>query len=301
MKAIKPMTKRSYFATLAILFMAALTACGPKEDASKFVALKGADAVNKAATKANPNGDPVLNANSFTVTPRATPAKIGEAFKDCPECPELVTIPAGNYLMGGTHAINIDRNLAVGKFEITQRQWRAIMNLPSMVNPARFASCGMNCPVEQVGWHYANVYITELNKKTGLKFRMLTEAEWEYAARAGTTTKYSFGDDATRLGEYAWFFDNTESTKPVGAKLPNAWGLYDMQGNVEEWVLDCMTKLKNLPADGYAFGGAACAYHATRGGSWSHNPDMLALTERGGYGAEYQDSVVGFRVVRELQ
>jgi formylglycine-generating enzyme required for sulfatase activity len=299
MKATKPMMKRSYFAILATLLMAALTGCGPKEDASKFVPINAVDI--KASASTNAKGDPVLNANSFTVTPRATAPKIGEAFKDCAECPELVPIPAGNYLMGGSHAINIDRNLAVGKFEITQRQWRSIMNASSMVNPARFASCGMSCPVEQVAWHYANVYITKLNEKTGLKFRMLSEAEWEYAARAGTTTTYSFADDAQRLGDYAWYFDNAESTKPAGTKLPNAWGLYDMHGNVEEWVLDCTTKLKNLPANGYAFGGAACRYHSTRGGSWSHNPDAQVVAERGSYDAEYQGSTVGFRVVRELE
>jgi formylglycine-generating enzyme required for sulfatase activity len=296
MKATKPMKKRSAIVAAAILFFVVLAGCGPKEDTTKFVAL------NSAKLTANVNGDPVINANSFSVAPRTVPPKIGEAFKDCQECPELVAIPAGNYLMGGIHPINIDRNLAVGKFEITQRQWRSIMNLSSMVNPARFASCGMNCPVEQVGWHYANVYIAKLNQITGLKFRMLSEAEWEYVARAGgTTTKYSFGDDATRLGDYAWFFDNAESTKPVGTKMPNAWGLYDMHGNVEEWVLDCQTKLKNLPADGTAFGGAACQYHATRGGSWSHNPNAQAVAERGSYDAEYQGSVVGFRVVRELE
>ncbi len=101
-------------------------------------------------------------------------------------------------------------------------------------NPSGFKDCGEHCPVENVSWHMAQDFISGLNRKESTyKYRLPTEAEWEYACRAKTETAYSFGDEVDRLGEYAWNRDNSESQiHPVGKKKPNAWGLYDMHGNV---------------------------------------------------------------------
>jgi formylglycine-generating enzyme required for sulfatase activity len=263
--------------------LSVLSGCGPTE---KKIDLKKQDVVD----------DAVFKLIERTVTP-----KVGETFRDCAACPDLIVIPPGSFQMGGVHNVTIGANLAVGKFEVTQKQFMLLAKSMAMTNPARFDTCGENCPVERVHWHTANRYIERLNKRTGLKFRLLSESEWEYAARAGSTAAYGFADDAARLGDYAWYFDNTESTKPVGSKRANAWGLHDMQGNVEEWVGDCRTALKNIPIDGKKSGGNNCAYFSVRGGSWSHPPEQLSLNERGSYGAEYQESTVGFRLARELE
>jgi formylglycine-generating enzyme required for sulfatase activity len=291
MKSIAATVSFHLMVTLTVVFLGVLAGCGQKEDASKFVALK----------PKNANDESISDTNSFIVATPATRPKVGESFKDCAACPELVVIPAGNFKMGGKRAITIGYELAVGKFEVTQKQFMALAKSMTMNNPARFDTCGENCPVEQVHWHTANRYIERLNERTGLRYRLLSESEWEYAARAGTTSAYGFGEDAKNVGEHAWYYDNAESTKPVGTKLPNAWGLYDMQGNVEEWVGDCVVALKDIPVDGRKFGGNNCAYFSVRGGSWSHPREQLMLKERGNYGAEYQESTVGFRIARELK
>ncbi len=277
------MASKKGLIAVAVSAVSIFLGCAPTE---KRIEFKKPDAVNNEA---------------FKRIERAAPPKVGETFKDCAACPDLVVIPSGSVQMDGKHAVTIGYELAVGKFEVTQKQFMALAKSMAMNNPARFDTCGENCPVEQVHWHTANRYIQKLNERTGLKYRLLSESEWEYAARAGSTAAYGFADDAAKLADYAWFFDNTESTKPVGSKLPNAWGLHDLQGNVEEWVGDCHTVLKNIPADGRKYGGNQCAYFSVRGGSWSHPPAQLALGERGSYGAEYPDSTVGFRVARELE
>jgi formylglycine-generating enzyme required for sulfatase activity len=160
---------------------------------------------------------------------------------------EFMLIPAGEFMMGSSatdkrvldnerpqHRVTISKPFYLGKFEVTQGQWEAVMGN----NPSYFK--GRKNPVEQVSWDDVQVFIQRLNQKEGTKkYRLPTEAEWEYAARAGTTSTYSFGNDARSLGQYAWYEGNSgKKTHPVGQKEPNAWGLYDMHGNVREWVQD---------------------------------------------------------------
>jgi formylglycine-generating enzyme required for sulfatase activity len=155
---------------------------------------------------------------------------------------EFVRIPAGEFLMGSNnydnekppHRVRISRAFYLGQYEVTQAQWQVVMG----TNPSRFK--GETLPVEQVSREDAQEFIRCLNaKEGGAKYRLPTEAEWEYAARAGTTTAYSFGDDPGQLGEYAWFSTNSgNTTHAVGQKKPNQWGLYDMYGNVWERVQD---------------------------------------------------------------
>ena len=160
---------------------------------------------------------------------------------------EFVLIPAGTFQMGCSseaeecgddekprHSVTISKPFYLGKYEVTQAQWEAVMgNNPSVYK-------GADLPVSTVSWVDARMFVEKLNAKEGHnRYRLPTEAEWEYAARAGSATAYGFGDDPGQLGHYAWYADNAdEEPHPVGRKRPNAWGLFDMHGNVYEWVQD---------------------------------------------------------------
>ena len=139
---------------------------------------------------------------------------------------------AGGSREQSAHRIEISQAFYLGKYEVTQAQWKDVMGK----NPSGFK--GDNRPVEEVSWEDVQEFIRRLNaREQGVTYRLPTEAEWEYAARAGSTTAYSFGDDTLQLGEYAWYWENADgTTHPVGQLKPNAWGLYDMHGNVWEWV-----------------------------------------------------------------
>ena len=213
--------------------------------------------------------------------------KPGTVFKDCDECPEMVVIPAGSFLMGSPnhtdpysedgypaaerpqHSVNI-QSFAIGKYEVTQEQWFAVMGS----NPSKRK--GRSLPVEYVSWDDAQFFVEKLSQKIGKKYRLPSEAEWEYAARAGTTTQYFWGDDANQADDYAWFFHNSEiETKGVGLKKPNQFGLYDMIGNAQEWVQDCWSdNYIKAPLDGSAWMNQDCdkhrfnEKHITRGGDY---------------------------------
>jgi formylglycine-generating enzyme required for sulfatase activity len=233
----------------------------------------------------------------------------GTVFKDCDECPEMVTIPAGNFLMGSKgdpfssdppnereqpqHSVSI-RSFAIGKFEVTQEQWYSVMG----TMPSNFK--GRTLPVERVSWPDAQAFVQKLSAKTGKAYRLPTEAEWEYAARAGSQTNYFFGDDPAQLGRYAWFTSNSKnSTQPVGEKLPNAFGLYDMLGNVWEWTEDCGNDNYNsAPTDGSAWTRGDCSRRVLRGGSWNFSPQDLRAAIRGWDSATVRGNYSGFRVAR---
>jgi formylglycine-generating enzyme required for sulfatase activity len=146
----------------------------------------------------------------------------------------MVSLPAGQFLMGSPdsdsdaksyekpqHQVKVN-SFAIGKYPVTQAQYQAVMG----TNPSYFQNNPQN-PVEKVSWNNAQAFCQKLSQITGKTYRLPTEAEWEYACRAGTTTRYYFGDDANQLGDYAWYDGNSqETTHPVGQKKPNAWGLY---------------------------------------------------------------------------
>ena len=167
------------------------------------------------------------------------------------------------------HEVKISQSFYLQTIQVTQGQWREVMGN----KPSYFKDCAADCPVESVSWEDAQEFIQKLNKKEGTdKHRLPTEAEWEYVCRAGTTTEFSFGDDESQLEEYAWFKDNSqEKTHPAGTRKPNAWGLYDMHGNVWEWVEDdSHDNYKGAPGDGSAWvDDPRGADRVVRGGSWS--------------------------------
>ncbi len=235
--------------------------------------------------------------------PTQNMAQAGQSFKNCTDCPEMVVIPSGTFTMGNNdyndekppHNVTI-RNFAMGIYEVTQGQWKAVMGN----NPSSFSSCGDTCPVEAVSWDDIQQYIQKLNAKSGQQYRLPSEAEWEYAARAGSTDKWSFGSDESQLGEYAWYATNSySSTHGVGQKKPNAFGLYDMSGNVWEWTQDCWdNSYSGASSDGSAWTTGTCGQRVLRGGSWINLASYTRAAVRVGYVTSNRNDFLGFRLAR---
>jgi formylglycine-generating enzyme required for sulfatase activity len=216
---------------------------------------------------------------------------------------EMVSLPAGKFLMGSSesdyekppHQVKVN-SFAIGKYPITQAQYQAVMGN----NPSYFKNNPQN-PVEQVSWDGAQAFCQKLSLITGKTYRLPTEAEWEYACRAGTTTRYYFGDDANQLGDYAWGSENSnDTTHPVGQKKPNAWGLYDMSGNVWEWCEDDWhDSYAGAPDDGTAWidnDNRSQSRKCLRGGSWDFNPNYCRSAIRGWVDPVIHYVSYGFRV-----
>ena len=159
---------------------------------------------------------------------------------------------------------------------------------------------GRTLPVEQVSWNDTQEFIQKLNAKTGKTYRLPTEAEWEYAARAGSQTEFSFGDNESELGKYSWFTGNSSNqTHPVGERQPNAFGLFDMHGNVWEWTQDCWNEnYVGAPVDGNAWTQGDCSRRVLRGGSWLSSPQDLRSAFRKWNSSANRLFNYGFRVAR---
>ena len=198
------------------------------------------------------------------------------------------------------HSVRITQAFYLGKYAVTQRQWQVVMEN----NPSRFMG-DTNRPVEGVSWNDVQEFIRRLNAREGeTRYRLPTEAEWEYAARAGSTTAYSFGDDDGQLDDYAWYGKNAgNTTHPVGQKLPNAWGLYDMHGNVWEWVQDWYGRYPagsggSAEATVDPTGPAQGANRVLRGGSWIYDGRYARATQRLASAPRDRDGNLGFRLAR---
>jgi len=190
---------------------------------------------------------------------------------------KFVFVPAGSFTMGSPageygrgdderqHQVTISKPFYLQTTEVTQGQWQQVMGN----NPSYFKHCGADCPVEQISWNDVQEFIRKLNSQEGVdRYRLPTEAQWEYAARAGTTTKFHTGNSSEALSRAGWYSGNSGSrTHPVGQKTSNAWGLYDMSGNVREWVQDWVG---NYPSGSVTDpeGPSSGSSRVGRGGSW---------------------------------
>lgn len=282
-------------------------------------------------------------------------------FADCPDCPEMIMIPAGSLLMGSLDSewttaqdrhegprqtVRIAAAFAVGRFEVTVGQYRQFVaatghqtgneciGIIDPASPAKvwddipgrdFLSPGFaqadDHPVVCVSWHDAMAYLRWLSERTGADYRLPTEAEWEYVARAGKQDAYAFGDDESRLCQYGngadrgmdatwdanrWCADGVRvGTARVGAYRPNAFGLMDTHGNVHEWVADCYhDAYTDMPASTRASGAAwaapDCATRVIRGGCWAYPPAQLRSARREAWEPFKRSYCVGFRVARTL-
>ncbi|MDR3054849.1 MAG: formylglycine-generating enzyme family protein [Zoogloeaceae bacterium] len=216
---------------------------------------------------------------------------------------EFVLIPAGEFMMGcgvndfacednekPQHRVKINHPFYLGKYEVTQSEWEIVM--PE--NPSRFK--GDTRPVDNVSWNDIQIFIKRLNDMEGTqKYRLPTEEEWEYAARAGTSGAYHFGDDVSNLGRYAWYEGNSGGrSHPVGQKQVNPWGLYDMHGNAWEWVADAYNA--NYDVRGSNAQSGKSLPRVLRGGSWNINSWSLRAAFRIGSQPDMRDGVYGFRL-----
>ena len=234
----------------------------------------------------------------------------GLAFKDCETCPEMVVIPAGNFQMGSSTswfsstkppeneqpARNVSvKSFAIGKFEVTQKQWRELMGN----DPSKFK--GDELPVEQVSWEDVQIFLGKLSSKTGKAYRLPSESEWEYSALAGQQTEYPSGDTIFGLNRLAWYKEISDTTEVVGTKASNKFELFDMYGNVEEWTSDCSNQnYVKAPTDGSPWLEGLCSFRVVRGGAWSHSVKYLRSKSRHQVHQRSKEDNLGFRVVREI-
>jgi len=240
-------------------------------------------------------------------SPPAEAAQAGEVITNSIGI-KMVLIPAGEFLMGSPdsdedadtwekpqHRVKITRPFYLGVYPVTQEEYERVMGK----NPSDFKGDRQR-PVETVSWNDAAEFCRRLSEKEGKTYRLPTEAEWEYACRAGRTTKWCFGDSQSQLADYAWYDDNSGgTTHPVGEKKPNAWGLYDMHGNVYEWCDDWYDE------DYYSASPAAdpkgpdsTAYRVLRGGSWDFDPWVTRSADRGWDAPDDRSLYFGFRLAR---
>lgn len=221
---------------------------------------------------------------------------------------KFVLIPAGTFMMGSPrdepgrdsdetpqHQVTISRPFYMQTTEVTQVQWKKVMGN----NPSHFSSCGDDCPVELVSWEDVQDFIKKLNSMEGTdKYRLPTEAQWEYAARAGTTTRFHMGNSDDDLLRAGWLKANSGSkTHQVGQKTSNSWGLYDMYGNVYEWVQDWF-RLYTVGSLTDPAGPPSGLKRVRRGGSWSGIARYCRSANRDYFGPGQRSGLLGFRLLR---
>ena len=221
---------------------------------------------------------------------------------------EFILLPAGSFTMGSpehepdrdadegpVHTVTLDP-FYLGKYEVTQAQWHKVMGESPSLNKGH-----PDLPVENVSWNSVQKFLKKLVDKTGLPYRLPTEAEWEYACRAGTQTRFCSGSDNRTLMEYAWFHSNAGGeTHQVGRRLPNAWGLYDMHGNVSEFVADGRRGYLSRPARNPR-GPDSQVYVLHRGGCFLYPPRLCRSANRMQYEKTFGTHIIGLRLALDKE
>lgn len=258
---------------------------------------------------------------TVTASPSNALAQTAQAFRDCDAvCPELVNVPAGKFVMGSPakeagrgpdegppHKVVIARPFAVGRFEVTFDEWDACVAADGCkganAEPGVAADAGWGRgrrPVINVSWRDAHDYAAWLSAKTGKRYRLLSEAEWEYVARAGARSPFAEGDQLAP-GAANFKGGGANATVPVGSYASNRFGVNDMAGNVWEWVEDCFTtSYDTAPGDGAANTAGDCGRRMLRGGAWNTPERFLRSAARGRNKVDFRDNDFGFRVARDL-
>jgi formylglycine-generating enzyme required for sulfatase activity len=237
----------------------------------------------------------------------------GELLRDCPECPEMVVVPPGDFEMGSRdiplekppHRVAIAKSFAIGRREIIFREWDACVAAGGCKAAEDDHGWGRgDQPVLNISWDDAKAFVIWLSKKTGRSYRLPSEAEWEYAARAGTTTKYWWGRDVGKGNANCEDCGTAPLRKalPTGSFRPNGFGLYDTSGNVYEWVEDCWNDdYTKAPTDGAVRTSGQCQQRVLRGGSFANKSSAATSSARFRYDQDVRYYANGFRIVRDLQ
>jgi len=236
----------------------------------------------------------------------------GEIFRDCPDCPELVVAPPGEFDMGSlvkpteqpVHHVRIAKAFAIGRRDVTFAEWdRCVAAGGCKFSPPDQGWGRGDRPVTNVDWDDAVEFVAWISKTTGKPYRLPTEAEWEYAARSGSTTPYWWGQDVgVGRAQCAECGDRDPGrTVPVGSFKPNAFGLYDTAGNAAEWVEDCWNaSYRGAPDDGSAWGTGDCSLRVLRGGSFADKALAVRSSARFRYDEDVRYYANGFRVARDV-
>jgi formylglycine-generating enzyme required for sulfatase activity len=237
----------------------------------------------------------------------------GETFRDCPDCTEMVVVPSGEFDMGSRdapfesppHHVTISRPFAIARRETTFSEWDAcVADGACKYKPDDHGWGRGNQPLIDVSWEDAKVFVVWLTRKTGRTYRLPSEAEWEYSARAGTTSKFWWGNDVGKSKANCDGCGDTPLRKPMpaGSFRPNGFGLYDTSGNAYEWVEDCWNDTyANAPQDGSAWKTGQCSQRVLRGGSFANKIDAATSAARFRYDVDVRYYANGFRVVRDIQ
>ena len=249
--------------------------------------------------------------------PAAAPKQVsldpGEILRDCPDCPELVVVPPGDFVMGSgdtpyekpEHTISIPRPYAIGRREITFTEWDLCADAGACKHRPDDRGWGRgDRPAINVSWDDAKLYTAWLSQRTGQRYRLPSEAEWEYAARAGTKTPFWWGRDpgSARAQCDSCGGPTSHQTAMVGSFRPNGFGLYDTAGNAAEWVEDCWNdNYRNAPKDTAAWTAGDCRLRVLRGGNFNSKPTEIRSSSRFRYDVDVRYYANGFRVVRDLQ
>ena len=245
--------------------------------------------------------------------PPARTTTEGGIFQDCPNCPQMIEVPLGSFQMGSRgedpteqplHEVGIKRRFAIGVLEVTYGEWMACVKEKGCKYAPELPSATDRSPMRNVSWSDALQYTEWLKKTTHQPYRLPTEAEWEYVARANSLTHYWWGNEPGVVHANCkgcggdW---NREAPAQTGSFPPNSFGIYDMNGSVWEWVSDCWHgSYKGAPNDGSSWESPGCQQRVLRGGSWRDNPRLVRSSSRFYYDADIRYIANGFRVALSL-
>jgi formylglycine-generating enzyme required for sulfatase activity len=289
----------------------------PAQQAAQQPAAQPAQAPTKASSKPQQGKvkpAPAAADGAQEETPAPGAAGAVAAVKDCDACPLMVALNPAPFTMGSNgsdpserpaHKVALRTPFAIGKHEVTVGQWAQCVKASVCPSVPSVANAGENLPMRDVSWDEAQLYLKWLSTISRRPYRLPTEAEWEFAARGGTATRYWWGDQMKGGNSSCegcgqpW---KADGPPPVGSFAANQYGLHDMNGSVWEWVQDCWhSSYKGAPLDGSAWADGSCQSRVIRGGSWREDGSYMLSTTRFKYDASVRQSQNGFRVARSLK
>jgi len=289
---------------LGLLFLISLVAIGSAASSAAHA---------QRGLIANPSSGSPPAAGVPAATQKPASIEPGDTFRDCEECPELVVVPPGDFVMGSKDSqyekpertVSVARPFAIGRREITFAEWDQCADAGACKHRPDDRGWGRGAqPAINVSWDDTKIFLAWLSQKTGQRYRLPSESEWEYAARAGTVTPFWWGREAGSGHAQCANCGGpiTQRVAPAASFRPNGFGLYDTAGNAAEWVEDCWNlTYRNAPKDTTAWTSGDCRLRVLRGGNFSSNATEIRSAARFRYDVDVRYYANGFRVVRELQ